>query len=143
MTEYIGDDCLKLFKRKPTSKINRMRTWALATIFIAMIVMYIGAAFFYFFQSKLLFSLFLLIGTLLFLFSFVMYFWIGMLSTRTVQVKCPNCEQYTKILGRADICSNCNQPLTLDPSLEGKEFNQDYNNKRKSKKLEEQNKNGN
>jgi len=47
------------------------------------------------------------------------------------------------MLGRADICANCNQPLTLDPSLEGKAFNQDYNNKRKSKALEEQNKNGN
>ncbi|UJS28962.1 YgzB family protein [Macrococcoides canis] len=120
-----------------------MRTWALSIIFIAMFVMYIGAAIFYFSHSKLLFSLFLLIGTLLFLFSFVMYFWIGMLSTRTVQVRCPNCEHYTKMLGRADICANCNQPLTLDPSLEGKEFNQDYNNKRKSKVLEEQNKNGN
>lgn len=143
MTVYIGDDDLKLFNRKPTSKINRMRTWALSIIFIAMFVMYIGAAIFYFSHSKLLFSLFLLIGTLLFLFSFVMYFWIGMLSTRTVQVRCPNCEHYTKMLGRADICANCNQPLTLDPSLEGKEFNQDYNNKRKSKVLEEQNKNGN
>lgn len=143
MSVYIGDDDLKLFNRKPTSKINRMRTWALSIIFIAMFVMYIGAAIFYFSHSKLLFSLFLLIGTLLFLFSFVMYFWIGMLSTRTVQVRCPNCEHYTKMLGRADICANCNQPLTLDPSLEGKEFNQDYNNKRKSKVLEEQNKNGN
>lgn len=143
MSVYIGDDDLKLFNRKPTSKINRMRTWALSIIFIAMFVMYIGAAIFYFSHSKLLFSLFLLIGTLLFLFSFVMYFWIGMLSTRTVQVRCPNCEHYTKMLGRADICANCNQPLTLDPSLEGKEFNQDYNNKRKSKMLEEQNKNGN
>lgn len=143
MSVYIGDDDLKLFNRKPTSKINRMRTWALSIIFMAMIVMYIGAAIFYFSHSKLLFSLFLLIGTLLFLFSFVMYFWIGMLSTRTVQVRCPNCEHYTKMLGRADICANCNQPLTLDPSLEGKAFNQDYNNKRKSKALEEQNKNGN
>ncbi|CPO46840.1 Protein of uncharacterised function (DUF2614) [Staphylococcus aureus] len=41
------------------------------------------------------------------------------------------------MLGRADICANCNQPLTLDKNLEGKTFNQDYNNKRKSKKLEE------
>ena len=60
-----------------------------------------------------------------------------MLSSRTIQVKCPNCDQYTKMLGRADICANCNQPLTLDKNLEGKTFNQDYNNKRKSKKLEE------
>jgi len=44
------------------------------------------------------------------------------------------------MLGRADICANCNQPLTLDPALEGKEFNEDYNNARKSKALEEKEK---
>lgn len=131
---------MKLFKKKPTSKINRIRSWALGLIFIAMIVMYIGSAIFFFTKSQLVFSIFLLLGTLLFLFSFVVYFWIGMLSTKTIQVRCPNCEQYTKMLGRADICANCNQPLTLDPSLEGKAFNEDYNNARKRRALEETNK---
>lgn len=131
---------MKLFNKKPTSKINRIRSWALGLIFLAMIVMYIGSAIFYFYHSQLIFSLFLLLGTILFLISFVVYFWIGMLSTKTIQVRCPNCDHYTKMLGRADICANCNQPLTLDPALEGKEFNEDYNNARKSKALEKKEK---
>lgn len=127
-------------RRKPTSKINRIRSWALGLIFIAMILMYLGVVLFYFTKSQILFGIFLIIGTLAFLLSFVVYFWIGMLSTRAVQVLCPNCNHYTKMLGRADICTNCNEPLTLDPSLAGKEFNEDYNNKRKSKVLEEKEK---
>ncbi|TDM05287.1 DUF2614 family zinc ribbon-containing protein [Macrococcus lamae] len=135
----LGDDHLK-FGKKPTSKINRIRTWALGLIFIAMIVMYLGVVLFYFTKSQLLFSLFLLLGTLAFILSFIVYFWIGMLSTRAVTVLCPNCNQYTKMLGRADICARCNEPLTLDPSLAGKAFDEDYNNKRKSQKLEQDSK---
>ena len=125
------------FGKKPASKINRIRTWALSLIFIAMFVMYLGVVLFYFTKSQLLFSLFLLIGTLAFILSFIVYFWIGMLSTRAITVQCPNCNQYTKMLGRADICARCNEQLTLDPSLAGKAFDEDYNNKRKSKKLEQ------
>lgn len=127
------------FRRKQTSKINRIRTWALGLIFIAMIVMYLGVVLFYMTKSQLLFGLFLLLGTVAFLFSFVVYFWIGMLSTKAVTVLCPNCNHYTKMLGRADICTNCNEPLTLDPSLAGKAFDEDYNNKRKSERLEQKN----
>ena len=35
-----------------------------------------------------------------------------------------------KFLGRVDMCMYCNEPLTLDPTLEGKEFDQSYNSKR-------------
>ena len=28
------------------------------------------------------------------------------------------------------MCMYCNEPLTLDPTLEGKEFDQSYNSKR-------------
>ncbi len=129
---------MKLFRKKPTSKINRIRSFALGLIFLGMIVMYIGVFFFYYFKSQIVFSIFLVLGMLALGLSFIVYFWIGMLSSRTIQVQCPNCDHYTKMLGRADICANCNQPLTLDKNLEGKAFNQDYNNKRKSKKLEEQ-----
>ncbi|TDL98350.1 hypothetical protein ERX27_04215 [Macrococcus brunensis] len=124
------------WNKNPTSKINRIRSWALGLIFAAMIVMYLGVILLYMAHSKILFGIFLLLGTLAFLLSFVVYFWIGMLSMRAVTVQCPNCNHYTKMLGRADICANCNEPLTLDPSLEGKEFNEDYNNKRKSAELE-------
>ncbi len=129
---------MKLFRKKPTSKINRIRSFALSLIFLGMIIMYVGVFFFYYFKSQIVFSIFLVLGMLALGFSFVVYFWIGMLSSRTIQIKCPNCDQYTKMLGRADICANCNQPLTLDKNLEGKAFNQDYNNKRKAKLLEEQ-----
>ena len=31
------------------------------------------------------------------------------------------------MLGRVDMCGHCREPLTLDPSLEGKEFDVSYN----------------
>ncbi len=39
-----------------------------------------------------------------------------------------------KILGRVDMCMHCNEPLTIDPALEGKEFDEVYN-KEKIKSL--------
>lgn len=68
--------------------------------------------------------------------STVIYFWIGMLSTKTIQVVCPNCEKPTKILGRVDACMHCKEPLTLDKDLEGKEFDESYNSKRYQKNTE-------
>lgn len=131
---------MKFFNRKPQSKINRIRSWALGLIFIGFILMYIGVCLMYFFKSPIILGIFIIIGMIMLLFSLVVYFWIGMFSMKTIQVRCPNCENYTKMLGRADICTHCNQPLTLDPDLEGKAFDQDYNNKRKSKALEEKEK---
>ncbi|HEY9582292.1 MAG TPA: DUF2614 family zinc ribbon-containing protein, partial [Savagea sp.] len=61
--------------------------------------------------------------------STVIYAWIGMLSTKAVQVVCPSCGKPTKMLGRADMCGHCREPLTLDPALEGKEFDERYNKK--------------
>jgi len=37
------------------------------------------------------------------------------------------------MLGRVDMCMHCNEPLTLDPQLEGKEFDETYNRKRNQK----------
>lgn len=72
----------------------------------------------------------MLLGLLFIVASTVVYFWIGMLSTKAVRVSCPSCEKQTKILGRVDICMHCNEPLTLDPNLEGKEFDEKYNQKK-------------
>jgi hypothetical protein len=111
---------------KYSSKINKIRTFALSLIFIGFIVMYGGI----FFRSHpIVMTIFMLIGLLFIIASTIVYFWIGMLSTKTVQVVCPGCGKTTKILGRVDICMYCNEPLTLDPSLDGKEFNQSYNKK--------------
>lgn len=121
--------------KKPGNKIMRIRGWALAMIFIGMAVMYLGI---FFRETPWVMLIFLVLGTIPLLLSFVIYFWVGMISARTVTVQCPNCERHTKILGRVDYCQHCKEPLTLDQELEGEEFNIDYNVKhRREKKLEE------
>jgi len=112
---------------KYSSKINKIRTFALSLIFIGFIIMYGGI---FFRNSPLLMTIFMLIGFLFIIASTVVYFWIGMLSTKTIQVVCPGCGRHTKMLGRVDMCMYCREPLTLDPELEGKEFDESYNKKK-------------
>ncbi|MED1420213.1 MULTISPECIES: YgzB family protein [Bacillus] len=112
------------------SKINRIRTFALSLIFIGFLIMYIGL---FFRNHPLIMTIFMMLGFLSIMASVVVYFWIGMLSTRAVVVVCPNCGKQTKMLGRVDMCMYCREPLTLDPSLEGKEFNEEYNRKKRNK----------
>ncbi|MBT2758625.1 YgzB family protein [Mesobacillus foraminis] len=113
---------------KYSSKINKIRTFALSLVFIGFVVMYGGI---FFRNSPIVMTIFMILGLLFIIASTVVYFWIGMLSTKTVQVVCPGCGKHTKILGRVDICMYCNEPLTLDPALEGKEFDERYNKKQK------------
>ena len=113
---------------KYSSKINKIRTFALSLIFIGFIVMYGGI---FFRNSPVVMMIFMILGLLFIIASTVVYFWIGMLSTKTVQVVCPNCSKQTKMLGRVDMCMYCNEPLTLDPQLEGKDFDEKYNQKQK------------
>lgn len=112
---------------KYSSKINKIRTFALSLIFIGFIIMYGGI---FFRNSPLVMTIFMVLGLLAIFASMAVYFWIGMLSTKAVQVVCPNCNKYTKILGRVDMCMYCKEPLTLDKDLEGKEFNEEYNRKK-------------
>lgn len=109
---------------KYSSKINKIRSFALALIFIGFIVMYGGI---FFRSSPLIMTIFMIFGLLFIIASTVVYFWIGMLSTKTIQVICPGCGKTTKMLGRVDMCMYCREPLTLDPTLEGKEFDESYN----------------
>lgn len=109
---------------KYKSKINKIRSFALFLIFFGMIIMYGGILaknipwlMFFFFG----------LGILAIIFSTIVYFWIGLLSTRAVPIICPSCEKPTKVLGIADACMHCHQPLTLEKSLEGKEFDDYYN----------------
>jgi hypothetical protein len=37
------------------------------------------------------------------------------------------------MLGRVDLCMFCGEALTLDPELEGKEFDESYNKRRPKK----------
>ncbi|WP_408009439.1 YgzB family protein [Pseudalkalibacillus sp. A8] len=113
---------------KYTSKINKIRTFALSLVFIGIIIMYLGL---YFKASFTVMTIFMLIGFLATLSSAAVYIWIGMLSTKAVQVECPNCHKVTKVLGRVDACMFCKQPLTMDPSLDGIEFDDKYNRKNK------------
>lgn len=119
------------WKQKQSSKVNRIRTFALSLVFIGIVIMYIGI----FFRSHVwLMNSLMVLGVLAVLSSAGVYVWIGMLSTKAVIVKCPNCEKYTKILGKVDVCMSCRQPLTLDRNLEGKEIDPKYNRKSYAKK---------
>lgn len=123
-----------------SSKINKIRSFALIQIFIGFVFMYGGI-----FAKKIewLMVTFFLIGVLFVIFSCVVYFWIGMLSTKAVPIICPNCEKPTKMLGHVDACMHCKQPLTLDKELEGMEFDEKYNKRkyRKAAKVEVKNDN--
>ena len=112
---------------KYSSKINKIRSFALSLIFIGFIIMYLGI---YFKDSPVLMTIFMLLGLFSMIGSCIVYFWIGMLSTKAVQVQCPTCGKHTKVLGRVDMCMYCKEPLTLDASLEGKEFDEKYNQKK-------------
>ncbi|WP_368652694.1 YgzB family protein [Ornithinibacillus sp. 4-3] len=109
-----------------SSKINKIRSFALILIFVGIAVMYGGIL-----AKKiewLMFTLFIL-GMLFIVASTLIYFWIGLLSTRAVPVVCPNCNKPTKMLGRVDACMHCKQPLTMDKALEGKDFDEKYNSR--------------
>ena len=112
--------------KKHSSKINKIRTFALSLIFIGFFVMYFGI---FFRNVPIVMTIFMLLGLLCIVASTIVYFWIGMLSTKAIQVVCPNCGKHSKILGRVDMCMYCKEPLTLDPNLEGLEFDEKYNRK--------------
>lgn len=114
---------------KYKSKIIKIRSFALSLIFIGFFVMYAGV---FFRTSPVIMTIFMILGLLFIVASTVVYFWIGMLSTKTIQVVCPSCGKHTKMLGRVDMCMYCKEPLTLDPNLEGKEFDEKYNSKKKT-----------
>lgn len=122
---------------KYSSKINKIRTLALSLVFVGFIVMYIGIIFK---STEWLMVTFFILGVIFIILSTVIYFWIGMLSTKAVPIICPSCEKPTKMLGRVDACMHCKQPLTMDLNLEGKDFDEKYN-KRRYKREAEQTKN--
>ncbi|GGP16995.1 YgzB family protein [Oceanobacillus neutriphilus] len=110
-----------------SSKINKIRTFALILVFAGILVMYGGIMVR---RIEWLMLILFIIGVLMIVLSCVVYIWIGTLSLRAVPVICPNCEKPTKMLGRVDACMHCKEPLTLDKNLEGKEFDERYNNRK-------------
>lgn len=107
-----------------SSKINKIRSFALILIFGGILLMYVGLLLK---NREWLMIIFFILGMLAILFSLVVYVWIGTLSLRAIPIICPSCEKPTKMLGRVDACMHCKQPLTLDKDLEGKEFDEKYN----------------
>ncbi len=110
-----------------SSKINKIRSFALFLIFAGFIVMYGGI---YFKDNLIIASVFLITGVFAIIVSVLIYFWIGLLSTKAVQITCPNCNKVTKMLGKVDICMYCREPLTLDKQLEGRTFSEAYNRRK-------------
>lgn len=92
-----------------SGKLNKIRTFALLLIFVGVGIMYIGFAF----PSWM--AVFFLLGLLAICASVGIYFWIGMLSTQSLVVECPECKKQTKLLGKRDECSHCRAILSLDP----------------------------
>ncbi|MFC4619256.1 YgzB family protein [Camelliibacillus cellulosilyticus] len=111
---------------KKTSKVNKFRNFALLLVFLGIIIMYIALVFR---AHPIIMTILMVMGFLAVLLSSFVYLWVGMLSLKVVQVSCPNCGKRTKILGRVDLCMHCNEPLTLDPDLDGKPFDKKYNRK--------------
>lgn len=91
------------------SKLNKLRTIALALVFLGILVMYFG----FLWPKAMVF--FFVLGVLVMLSSFGIYFWAGILSTQAVKVECPECGKITKMLGKTDQCMYCKTTLSLDP----------------------------
>lgn len=115
-----------------SSKINKIRSFALILVFVGILVMYGGLLVK---NIEWLMFTFFIIGVLFVLSSTLVYVWIGMLSVRALPIICPNCEKPTKMLGRVDACMHCKQTLTLDKALEGKDFDEKYNTKKYQREL--------
>lgn len=94
-------------------KINTIRTFALGLVFGGLLVTY-GV---FLVETMWAMTLFMTVGLLMVVASTVVYFCIGLLSTKAVQIICPNCEKHTKMLGKVDECMHCKQKLTLDQNL--------------------------
>src|SRR5690625_4223228 len=113
-----------------SSKINKIRSFALILIFVGILFMYGGILTK---RYEWLMVTFFIIGVLFVVFSCVVYFWIGMLSTKAVPIICPSCEKPTKMLGRVDACMHCKQPLTMDKDLEGVERSEEHTSELQSR----------
>lgn len=92
-----------------SGKLNKIRAFAMILIFIGIGVMYIG------FLINNLIVLFFTVGLILILASVGIYFWTGIISAYSANIKCPSCKKQTKILGKKDECMHCKAILSLDP----------------------------
>lgn len=106
-----------LFK---SSKVNEFRLWGLLLTMGGMLLMIVGLAGIVFDWGqigRIIAIVFAIIGMLSMLFSMIVYFWAGMLSTSATLIDCPECGKQTKLLGKTDRCMFCKTILTVDPSF--------------------------
>lgn len=94
-------------------KLNKLRTYSMGIMLVGFAIMYIGIVLK---DYPIIMSIIMVLGLILVVISASSYFWIGMLSSRAVLIKCPTCEKTTKMLGKNDECMFCGQKLTLDPN---------------------------
>jgi len=105
--------------RFKTSKMNEFRLWGLVLMLAGMGFMILGTGAIVFSSSpaaRYITGIGLVVGLLTMLGSMAIYFWAGMLSTSATQLQCPECGQWTKMLGKTDRCNHCKTILTLDPA---------------------------
>jgi len=104
-----------------SGKLNKLRTIALGLVLLGFLIMYLGYMAFagwfgsFFEQKIMIFGISIIIGFLLLIGSSVMYMWLGIISSKAVQVYCPKCKKVTKIVGLRDECMFCKQKLSIDP----------------------------
>ena len=81
-----------MFKRQ--SKINKFRSIALILVFFGIAIMYLAICFK---NHPIIMTIFMLLGFIAVLVSSTVYLWVGIISTKTVQVACPSCGKPTKV----------------------------------------------
>lgn len=111
-------------------RVSRIRNFAIALVMLGFIIMYAGI---YFHEHKIIMIIGLLIGAVLFVVSTLIYSYIGMLAINQIRVTCPSCQKETRMLGKVDLCMHCNEALTLDKELSGKDYNEWNNSLKKGK----------
>ncbi|PWK13805.1 DUF2614 family zinc ribbon-containing protein [Tumebacillus permanentifrigoris] len=89
-------------------RLNRLRTTALALIFLAFLIMYLGV-----FSAAIL-PFALVIGTILIMVSVFIYFRVGAMSMKIPTLECPNCHRMTKVMGMEDGCMYCGVPIRIE-----------------------------
>src|SRR5699024_12828488 len=98
-------------KLKYSSKINKIRTFALSLVFIGFLIMYIGIIFK---TTEWLKVTFFILGIIAILMSTAIYLWIGLFSTKAVPIIFTTCEKQTKMIGRVVVCMHCTQSISFD-----------------------------
>src|SRR5699024_12766347 len=100
-----------------SSKINKIRSFALILLFVGILIMYGGILTK---STPWLMFVFFGLGVLFDILSTLVYFWIGLLSTRAVPIICPSCERPTKMLGVVDGCMCCKKPEPSERNVDVK-----------------------